>query len=305
MGALSFPLRAWLLVFALAFGVYGISVFALTQGQAGPALAGLGSWHGLLAVALCLTSYLLRGQRWIAWMSLMGRPLGRLEGLRFYLAGYAFTPTPANIGEAMRGLLLKREPLTLSSSLALYGAERLADLLCLLLLALPLLGWLLPAGPYWAGAALLLGISLMLLVTRRWRPMLEQRLPWLAQAWDCLATRPANWFGLTLAAWLAQGLAIWLLFQQLLQAPISPLLATSMYATAMVGGALSMLPAGLGGTEAILVALLLGQGASLAIAILLTVMVRLLTLWFAVALGIACLLYSTLLRKDLRLGAAP
>ena len=49
-------------------------------------------------------------------------------------------------------------------------------------------------------------------------------------------------------------------------------------------------------------ALFISHGQSLEQALLLTVVVRLLTLWFAVMLGLACLLYSTLVRKDLRLG---
>ena len=69
---------------------------------------------------------------------------------------------------------------------------------------------------------------------------------------------------------------------------------------AMVGGALSALPAGLGGTEAVLVALLVGQGAAVGTAVALTVLVRLLTLWLAVALGLLALLYSVAIRKDIR-----
>ena len=304
---MNFPLRPWLLVLGLALTIYAVSVFALTQEQAGLAFSRLGSWHGLLAAGLCLVSYLLRGLRWIAWMKLQGRQLGRSEGLRFYVAGYAFTPTPGNVGEAMRGVLLSRQPLSWSSSLAIFGAERLADLICLSLLALPMAWWLLATLPAWLGLSLLMGALLAIYVVsaKRWRPLLLQRLPWLRQAWTCLNTRPAYWFLLTMSAWTAQGLAVWLLFLQLLEAPLGPVLAAAIYAVSMVGGALSMLPAGLGGTEAILVALLLGQGASLAVAVVLTVMVRLLTLWFAVALGVICLFYSSLVRKDLRFSAAP
>ena len=132
--------------------------------------------------------------------------------------------------------------------------------------------------------------------------MVMQRLPWLHAAWICLAHRPAQWFLLTLAAWSMQGLAVWLLCDLAL-VTASPLQASASYALAMVGGALSMLPAGLGGTEALLLAQLLAQGADLGAAVLLTVLARLLTLWFAVALGLVCLLYSVLLCKDMRLQA--
>ena len=62
-----------------------------------------------------------------------------------------------------------------------------------------------------------------------------------------------------------------------------------------------MLPAGLGGTEALLTGLLVLHGASLATALAITVLVRLLTLWLAVAIGATALLYSAAVRKDISL----
>jgi len=49
-----------------------------------------------------------------------------------------------------------------------------------------------------------------------------------------------------------------------------------------------------------LVALLVGQGAAVGTAVAVTVLVRLLTLWLAVALGLLALLYSVAIRKDIR-----
>ena len=256
----------------------------------------------LLAAALCVLNYVLRGLRWRLWMAHFQRPLGLADGLRIYLAGYSFTPTPGNIGEAARGLLLAQRPLSALQSLAIFGAERLADLLALLLLTLPALFWLLVlpniAGLPWLVGGLGLAGGLLAVVLLRAQPSWLTRWAWLAQAWDCLRTQPMRWFGLTLVAWAAQGLAVWLICQDM-ALPIGPLQATSLYALAMVGGAVSMLPAGLGGTEALLTGLLVLQGASLATAVGITVLVRLLTLWLAVAIGLLALLYSAAFRKDL------
>lgn len=304
---MSFPLRPWLIVFALAFSVYAAGLFVVEQKTSGAALLRLFSWQGLVAAGLCLLSYLLRGLRWIAWMKQLGRDLALAQGLRFYLAGYAFTPTPGNVGEAIRAMLPTRHPLPLGSSLALFGAERLADLMCLVLLALPATLWLLPSLPVWLWLVVLACVLLAgrAVSGKRWRPMVLARLPWLGQAWSCLAARPASWFLLTMLAWIAQGIAVWLLCAMMLVLPVTPFQATSFYAFSMVGGALSMLPAGLGGTEAIMLALGLGHGAALGVVVALTVMVRLLTLWFAVALGVVCLLYSVLVLKDLRIASGP
>lgn len=300
-----FPLKPLLLVMGLAATAYALVLAVLGDGNLLATVQRLGSLAGLQAAALCLLNYLLRGLRWRLWMAHFQRPLGLFEGLRLYLAGYTFTPTPGNIGEAARGLLLARNPLRAAQSLAIFGAERLADLLCLVLLCLPVLGWLLlriwPG--FTANGLLILGLAatvflLALVLLFKSRGKLLARLPWLQQAWLCLASRPLVWFALTFFAWAAQGLAVWLLCRDAgLDIPV--LQAAGSYAVAMVGGALSMLPAGLGGTEVLLTGLLVAQGASAATALSITVLVRVLTLWFAVALGALVLVYSAAIRHEI------
>jgi glycosyltransferase 2 family protein len=297
------PVKQLLLVLGLVATVYA-AVLLIWGDNPRASLARLGSWTGLQATGLCLLNYLLRGLRWRLWMAHFGRHFGWLQGLRLYLAGYAFTPTPGNVGEALRGLLLAQQPLTPRQSLAIFGAERLADLVCLLLLCLPVLGWLFsragPVVPAWwlglAAAVLLLALLLGLLLLRR--QALRQHLGWLREAWQCLALRPLLWLALSLAAWAAQGLAVWLICQDM-QVDIPWLTAGGFYAVAMVAGALSALPAGLGGTEAVLTGLLVAQGATAGAALTITVLVRLLTLWLAVAIGLLALLYSAAIRKEI------
>ena len=265
----------------------------------------LNSPVGLLAAALCGLNYVLRGLRWRLWMAHYQHPLGILKGLRLYLAGYTFTPTPGNIGEAARGLLLAKNPLTPAQSLSIFGAERLADLLCLLLLTLPGIWWLLtqPTQAAWLplmAAVIGLGAFIAGVLLHKFSATLLTRFQWLQQAWHCLSTRPVTWLTLTLIAWTAQGLAVWLICREN-GLTMPPLLATAFYAMAMVGGALSMLPAGLGGMEALLTGLLLTQGATLIQAVNITVLVRVLTLWLAVAIGALALLYSAGFRKDIKL----
>ena len=305
------PVKRLLLVLGLA--ATGYAAILLVWGDS-PKISFAVLWTktGLQAAALCMLNYLLRGVRWRLWMAHYGRRFGWIEGLRFYLAGYAFTPTPGNIGEAARGLMLARQPLGTAQSVAVFGAERLADLICLLLLCLPAVGWLsqqghvqetLRAAPFAVGGLLLvaaLGFTLVCGIFYRYRSALLRRLPWLGEAARCLAVRPLAWLGLTLMAWAAQGVAVWLLCRDAgLDLPL--LTATGFYALAMVAGALSALPAGLGGTEAVLAGLLVAQGATPASALAITVLTRLLTLWLAVALGCMALFYSAAIRKDLKL----
>jgi uncharacterized membrane protein YbhN (UPF0104 family) len=303
------PFKKLLLVLGLSASLYAF-VLLFWGGHGASSLALLAStlwsWTGLQAISLCLFSYVLRGLRWRLWMAHYARRFGLLKGLRLYLAGYAFTPTPGNIGEAVRGLMLV-QPLRASQSLAIFGAERLADLFCLLLLCLPVLPWALSSGlltgaPAWLSTlATVLGLLALCVVSLLivYRQRLQLRYDWLYQAWQCLSVRPLLWLSLTLCAWAAQGLAVWLICRAL-QIDIGVLTATGFYALAMVAGALSALPAGLGGMEAVLTALLLSHGAPAGIALAVTVMVRLLTLWLAVAIGMLTLLYSAAIAKDIR-----
>ena len=299
------PIKKLLLVLGVVATLYA-ALLLFSGNSPKAALSILWSWTGLQAAALCVLNYVLRGMRWRLWMAQFDRHFGALEGLRLYLAGYAFTPTPGNIGEAIRGLMLARNPLGTAQSLAIFGAERLADLLCLLLLCLPAISWILlhaslqiPA-PFviglTAGAALLLVLALALLFANRAR--LLARFTWLQGPWKCLATRPVSWFVLTLLAWAAQGLAVWLICRAL-SIDVPMLVAIGFYAVAMVAGALSALPAGLGGTEVVLTGLLVAHSAAPAAALTLTVLARLLTLWLAVAIGVVALLYSAAIRKDI------
>ena len=67
--------------------------------------------------------------------------------------------------------------------------------------------------------------------------------------------------------------------------PIDWATATGIYSVAIIVGALSFLPGGLGSTEAVMVALLAAHGYTMPDAMLLTLVYRFLTLWFAIAIG--------------------
>jgi uncharacterized protein (TIRG00374 family) len=62
------------------------------------------------------------------------------------------------------------------------------------------------------------------------------------------------------------------------------------YALAMLAGAVSFMPGGLGGAEAVMVGLLVWKGMNSADAVAATVLIRLATLWFAVAIGAVMLI---------------
>ncbi|WP_225980985.1 lysylphosphatidylglycerol synthase transmembrane domain-containing protein, partial [Paracidovorax avenae] len=95
-------------------------------------------------------------------------------------------------------------------------------------------------------------------------------------------------FGLGLVAWggVAASFA-WLLHGLDVALPLRAALST--YPTAMLAGAASMLPAGIGTTEATIVALLALHAVPLGTAALAAVGIRFTTMWLAVACGFAAM----------------
>ena len=92
-------------------------------------------------------------------------------------------------------------------------------------------------------------------------------------------------------AWSLEGVSLWLLLRGMGIEGIGIGGATIAHTAAGLLGALTLLPGGLGSTEAGTVGLLALQGVGVAAATPATLLIRLMTLWFATALGVGCLLW--------------
>ena len=157
--------------------------------------------------------------------------------------------------------------MTAAASIAAFFAERLSDLLSVVILA---------AVGLWAYAAAR---------PQRWAQLLIKLCEIVLHFRRCFSL-PAMGMGLALGvvAWFAEGLGFWWLLLAL-DHPLPLSTAVFIYAFAMLVGALSFLPGGLGGSEAAMVALLSLNGFPEASAVSATLICRLATLWFAVGLG--------------------
>jgi uncharacterized protein (TIRG00374 family) len=91
-----------------------------------------------------------------------------------------------------------------------------------------------------------------------------------------------------LVAWGVEAWGLYLVAQVVVPEQLTLAGATGIYAIAIIVGALSFLPGGLGSTEAVMTALLYTHGIPMPQAILLTLVCRLLTLWLAVGIGWLC-----------------
>ena len=305
--AVTFKGRAWRsLIVSVALSALGYLAFSLWGGwrEVVAAVARVGWWGTGLMLALSLVNYALRFFRWQLYLSAQGQRVYWKRSLVIYLAGFALTTTPGKAGEMVRSVFLKPLGMGYGQSMAAFISERLSDLLAIVLLAC--LG-LIRYPPAWplvvTGAGTVIALLVLLSQVRLLR-LLEERarkrsgrmsavyckvLQMLVDARSChepklllLATL------LSLVAWTAEAYAFHLMLAWLgLQVDIT--FAFFVYAAAMLAGALSFLPGGLGGAEATMVALLLWAGQPQATSVAATVLIRLTTLWFAVVLGLVAL----------------
>ncbi len=281
--------------------------FALWGGwqEVWQAFTRIGATATSAAFILSLINYGLRFIRWNGYLVELGcSSLPSAEHLRIYLAGFALTATPGKAGEALRTVLLKPLGVPYSNSFAALVSERLADIAVVLLLSL--LG--IAAYPELFPIALVflaaMGgfVAILMPAPQRWvRSGLSRRNSQFSQ----LMMKVVNVFaqarrcnppgmivkGLILGglAWAAEGLGFWFLLEQV-DANISWYLAISIYCLSMLAGAASFMPGGIGGAEAAMTAMLTLSGVPLPIAIAVTVLIRLATLWFAVVIGLFLLI---------------
>jgi uncharacterized protein (TIRG00374 family) len=256
-------------------------------------------------LGLSLANYLARAWRWVVLGEQLRLAVPVLHQVLYYLAGYCFTSTPAKAGEAVRLWFLRAgHGVPYARSLPMMLADRAIDLWAVLILSLVSVAGF--AAYAWQGALLagvLALVSLPLLFPRRLRPLVNRLYGWWPSRGRALVRlrraiaaldELASWrsYGLTLVpsigGWFAECAALYLLLQQF-GAHVSMLDAVFVFSFGMIVGALSMLPGGLGSTEATMVLLLGAIGVDVDVALAATAIIRLTTFWFAIALGSALL----------------
>jgi uncharacterized protein (TIRG00374 family) len=262
------------------------------------------SWDLIvLALLLSLLNYALRIIRWRFYLSRLGHGVAYGFAALTYTAGFAYTLVPGKVGEMVRARYYIPAGVPLTDVTAAFLAERLMDLLAMTALACLLLSASQRYQAALLGAAAVIAITLATLALLPWpaiagalRPApgrtsrIRSALAGIAAALAATRTllRPAVLvfgFGVGLIAWGLEGAGLGLLSSMFPATGLSLSTAVGVYGIAVLIGGLSFLPGGLGSTEAVMTALLVAHGLTVSQALLLTLLCRLVTLWFAVALG--------------------
>jgi uncharacterized protein (TIRG00374 family) len=297
--------RALLVIVLLSAA--GYLVFSIWGGwqEVVAAMARVGFIGTAIALMLSLVNYGLRFVRWQKFLALLGHRVHTPESLRIYIAGFGMTILPGKAGEAIRSVFLKHHGISYPESLAAFFSEQFSNLISMLLLVSIGLWTYPPAKPLVAILAALILAILLVLQQTRWLQALkmiaQKKLPSRSAHYIISAIEivlhsgrcfrlPILLYGIALGlvAWGAEGVAFYYIMH-VLGSDLSVPTALFIYAFSILVGALSFLPGGLGGTEATMVTLLIVNNVAQPQAVAATVLIRLATLWFAVALGVFAL----------------
>jgi uncharacterized membrane protein YbhN (UPF0104 family) len=239
-----------------------------------------------LALALTALNYLIRFGRWEIYLGRVGIdvPIGR--SFAVFVAGLTMTVTPGKAGEVLKcGLLRRSFDVPVRRSAPVVLAERVTDATGVVVLAV-VAGASTDRWPLLVLA--LAGVAAIVAVVHS--PLLG-RFAALGEAPET-ARRLLGWWllvgmtALSAISWFCECLAAYVCVRGL-ELDLSLADTVVVFSVGSLAGALSFLPGGLGVAEASMTGLIrhLGDTTKVAAAAA-TVLIRLATLWFAVALGL-------------------
>jgi uncharacterized membrane protein YbhN (UPF0104 family) len=300
-------IRALVVFVGIGAALYLGAVVVSGAHETRAALAKLGWPLAAAGTAAASVAYLVRFARWHWIIRRLSARVPWPLNLRVYMAGLALTSSPAKIGETLRSLLLLERGVPVHRSLGAFLADRGADVI-----GMAALGAV--AGVIAGQRASVLGVICIALyvstvggawaIRRGWLT----RLPALfgapasrlgrmtsaallpASSWAALWSWRSS-LAFSAAALVAYGIQalVFAAYVQALGADVGIARCVEIFASAMLLGAASMIPGGLGATEAALVYQLTQAGMPFADAVAAAIAIRLSTLWFAILLGILCL----------------
>jgi uncharacterized protein (TIRG00374 family) len=300
--------RAWrdraLMLGLLALVVAGLAGLAAGTGWADTwaQVSKLSLGGVLVLLALSLVNYLLRALRWHLYALRLGLPTSLARDATHFLGGFAMSVTPGRVGELVRMRWLRRETgWSFERTAPLVLADRAADLAAIAILialgvalssggiagALPVAALALVAALVVTRPALLHGVAgLGYRLTRR-APRLFARVRTAARSLARFSTPSVMALAgaLGLVGWAAEGWAFHLLLNWF-GTDLGAARAIAIFTFATLAGGLTGAPGGVGGAEAAMVALLSLDGVPLEVSVPATAVIRLTTLWFALAIGL-------------------
>ena len=324
-------LRRTLIGVAVGVVLYIIGLLVFDAREVAASLEGFAWLSMVWALGLSSINYLLRFCKWelaLGWLDVRGGSgglhpptelkLGR--SLEIYLAGLSMSVTPGKIGEVLRSVLLRASNgVPVSRTAMVVVADRLSDLIALVVLALIGISDFSEYLPHVLAALALVAVGVVILGSPRLFGGLLgvcAKLPLvggLAKRAEGLVESSATLLELryvlvlsaiSVVGWGLECVGYWLILRGFPGVDASLRLCVFLWSATTLVGALSFLPGGLGATEGSLGVLVarFAVGVSSSIAFASTLLIRLATLWYGELVG-ALALVSFMRDPQLRAAA--
>jgi len=270
-----------------------------------------------LILFLSLCNYFARYLKWEYYLKVLNIQIDKKNSFLIFLSSFIMSVTPGKIGEVFKSYLLKENNGTpISKSAPIVIAERITDFISLVMLSL--IGALI----YGYGTQLIIGIGIFFIflviiisskrISYRIIGFFEKfkfftrfshrihtaydSIYKMVQIKELIIT-----VFLSIFAWFFECLGFYMVLKgfgiENLN-NVSIFVATFIYGFATIAGAVTMLPGGLGATDASITGLLVLLQIPKNVSVASTLIIRTATLWFAVFVGIiAVLLYQKYTHK--------
>ncbi len=250
---------------------------------------------------LSFANYFVRFLKWDYYLSVTKVEVNKIDSFSIFMSGLIMSITPGKVGELLKSYLVKQiKSVPVSKTAPIIFAERITDSTSLLIISI--------AGAYSFSygtdivivISILLALLLIILSNKKIalpllkllekNKFLSRHLEKIHNAYESSyqLLRPLPLFYMTvisLISWSFECLSYYLILI-IFNMDVGFLWASFSYAFATIVGAVSMLPGGLGVTEGSLTLLAINKGFPKEIAVASTFIVRVVTLWFAVLVGI-------------------
>lgn len=294
-------IRAFVVAAIMSGAVYAVLIVVGDGPAVASAVRGFSPLTLVWMLVLGLAGFVLRALRWGRLMGILGYPVSVRDALYLHIAGQTMSVTPGRVGEVLKPWLAREVAgMPMSRGIPLAFAERVADLIAVSLLALGGLSalggatWVLVAGiavvvggTALAGSAWFHSLALRVVRHQEWARKHESS----AQAISDTLQRALRWRTLawsvpvSVVAWGLEGVGFALCLQAFGFDALGLLAEVSVYGVATIAGAFSFLPGGIGLTEASMAGILMAAGMAVASASAATLITRVATLWWSVAVG--------------------
>ena len=246
--------------------------------------------------------------RWVLLLKNLKYSLPHKEKFPIFLSGFALSVTPGKVGELLKSQLLKEKfdlPIKISAPVILI--ERFYNAIGIIIISI--FGILVFD---FSGIIILITTCLLILIffilrSERLFHIFIQKISKISflskfsnsfmNSYDVIkeSTRPKIFIISSILSaiyWIFESIAVYFILKSFGIDLLSIFDVIPTYATSIILGVASFIPAGLGVSESTLIGLLSLQGLTISTAVSLTIFIRLLTLWYSVFIGFIALKIS-------------